>query len=186
MKNKKMILGSSILLVVLLVIGGTMAWFTAQSPAIANNFKAGTLQINVTEEFDAEATGNVNPGDDFVKEVYIENTGTKRAYVRMKLEPKWTNLKGELSELQGWGPAKIIGLHADWELKSDGYYYYKNVVEVGETAPKPFEKVEFVGADMDNDYQGADFELKVTVDAIQVTNGAVEIEWSDSGLVSVE
>lgn len=186
MKNKKMMLGSAILLVVLLVVGGTLAWFTAETDTVVNNFKAGTLDIKLTEDFDDTAAGNVNPGDKIKKEITIENTGTKRAYLRMKLEPKWTNLVGEQTTLEDWGPASILDLHQDWELKSDGYYYYKNVVAAGATAPKPFTKIQFAGAAMGDKYQGANFALNVKVEAIQVTNGAVEAQWPSSGLVSVQ
>lgn len=185
MKKRNIMMFSAIALAVVLVAGGTMAWFTA-GDEILNNFTAGTLNINVTEVFDENAAGNVNPGDQIKKEITIENTGTKRAYLRMKLEPKWTNIDDEVTILDDWGPASILDLNADWELKSDGYYYYKNVVaESGGLAPKPFTKIVFKGATMGNEYQGANFDLNVIVEAIQVTNGAVEASWPASGLVSI-
>lgn len=174
---------SVVVLVIALIAGGTMAWFTSEAEVL-NTFTAGEVEITIEEEFDEDAAVNVNPGDTIEKEVYIENTGTKRAYIRVLLEPTWTFADDEV--LNGWGPASIDELHEDWFIGTDGNYYYENVLALGATAPSPFGNIVFDGASMDNEYQGAKFELNVIAEAIQVTNGAVEAQWPGSGLVSIE
>ena len=71
MKKQKWMIGSAILLAVLIVAGGTMAWFTATTPAVKNEFKAGTLKMNLVDAY-CEAT-NVNPGDCYEKNVFVNN-----------------------------------------------------------------------------------------------------------------
>ena len=81
---------SSLLLAVLMIAGGTMAWFTANSGPVVNKFKAGTLTIDLKECFDAKKAKNVNPGDCFKKGIYVKNTGTKKAYIRIKASAVFT------------------------------------------------------------------------------------------------
>ena len=63
MKKRSIMLGSVVILAVLLVVGGTMAWFTAEAKPVVNTFKAGTVDINLIDEFPENGIENVNPGD---------------------------------------------------------------------------------------------------------------------------
>jgi hypothetical protein len=74
-----------------------MARFTDKADAV-NTFKAGTVKIELHDEFDEEAAQNVNPGDCYDKVVYVENTGTMDAYVRVKLTPECTRAEGNSGE----------------------------------------------------------------------------------------
>lgn len=180
MKNKKMMLGSAILLVVLLVVGGTFAWFTAKSDDVVNTFKAGTLKIKVDETFDEEAAQNVNPGDSYVKKVKIKNIGTKTAFVRLKLTPKFFDIvEGEEVEMANADYSLVTyPILNEWVLHDDGYYYYPAVVAVDGETPNIIEEVTFAGKEMDNAYQGKNFRLSVTdIEVIQTTNEAAFNAW---------
>ena len=169
MKKCNIMLGSAILLAVLLVAGGTMAWFTAEADPVVNSFKAGTVKVAINETFNEELTGNVNPGDSYEKVVSVDNIGTKRAYIRVKLTPKFA---GELDT-----DVVTYPILANWVLHTDGWYYYKNIVQPGASTTNLIEKVIFEGAGMGNEYQGAEFTLTVNAEAIQATNGAINDEW---------
>lgn len=178
MKKRSIMLGSAVILAVLLVVGGTMAWFTAEADPVVNTFKAGTVAISINDQFDEELTGNVNPGDKYDKVVSVTNDGSKRAYIRVKLTPIFlesldpevaSNVSVDVVDfpiLDGWTP-----------LQPDGYYYYKLIVLPGQTTSNIIDKVEFAGDEMDNDYQGLFFTLTVNAEAIQATNGAINDEW---------
>lgn len=185
MKKRSMFLMSFALLL-LLVVGGTMAWFTAESGEVVNTFKAGTVKIELHDDFSQEEGKdvlNVNPGDAYDKIVYVENTGTKRAYVRVKLTPEWDLAEGKAFP-EGFSnntlsPAKLSELGDNW-IKIGDWYYYKNIVEPTEEnqiTTNLIEKVLFEGRDMPNDYQGAGFTLKVKAEAIQASNDAIKDEW---------
>ena len=78
MKKRSIILGSTIILAVLLV-AGTMAWFTAEAE-VTNTFTAGTVKIDVNESgqvTSAEPFKNLNPGDTVEKKVTVKSTGSK-------------------------------------------------------------------------------------------------------------
>ena len=181
-----MMLGLAITLVVLLVAGGTMAWFTATAETATNSFTAGTVKIELYENdmlIGGENTGltftNVNPGDCYVKEVYVKNTGTKRVMVRVHVS----------ALIQGFtasndNPNPDIGIvkfdvHENWEYDAaTQHYYYKNVLLPGtETEPILVDnKICFDGEGMGNEYQGATFDIILNADAIQATNNAPTTE----------
>ena len=100
MKKRNLVLGSVVVLAALLVVGGTMAWFTAESDPVENKFTAGKVDIELHDvqvdgegnevDFPEEGLSNVNPGDEHSKIVYVENTGTIPIYVRVKLTQEWS------------------------------------------------------------------------------------------------
>ncbi len=172
MKKRNIMLGSAIMLAVLLVAGGTMAWFTAEADEVVNNFTAGTVAITINDEFDEIAAQNVNPGDTYAKEVSITNDGTKRAYIRVEL----------VAAFDGNQPVEVAEyldplLLENWVLDG-GWYYYKEIVDPTEVTANIIEEVLFNGAGMDNTYQGAEFTLTVNAEAIQATNGAINDAWT--------
>ena len=184
MKKRNLVLGSIVVLVALLIVGGTMAWFTAEADPVTNTFTAGTVEIVLHDDFPTDGIENVNPGDKYDKIVYVENTGSKAIYVRVKLTPAWT--KGESSlplQVGSVDMATFPLLNNGWVLHTDGWYYYTEplagaVVDVANAVTTHLiEKVKFAGAAMTNDYQGATFTLKVEAEAIQASNGAALDQW---------
>ncbi len=169
MKKKRFMLGSAIMLAVLLIAGGTFAWFTANADPVVNEFTAGTIKMNLVDAF-CEAT-SVNPGDCYNKVVFVENEGTKRMFVRIKLTPAFPNMPNADLDL-----VKFEILNG-WVLHTDGYYYYPYEVAPGADTPNIIKRVCFDGPGMGNEYQGSYFTLTVESEAIQVTNDAAAAEW---------
>ena len=160
-------------LAALLIVGGTMAWFTASADPVGNEFVAGTVEIELIDEFDEEKAQNVNPGDCYDKEISVKNTGTKRAYVRVHLVEKW---EGITEGTQTEGVANYV-TGENWVAGDEGWYYYKDVLEPDAKTPNLIEEVCFDGETMNNDYQGATFTLTASADAVQATNGAAAASW---------
>ncbi len=178
MKKRKIMLGSAIMLAVLLVTGGTLAWFTASTEPVDNKFTAGTLEIKLVDNF--EGAPNVNPGDCYDKEIYVENVGTKKAMVRIDAKAVFSDgLSTEILRYE---------LGENW-LYQDEYYYYTKVLETNErtTSLLKDNKICFDGPSMNNDYQGAELTITVEADAIQATNGAPGSEgWAFDPLAGQE
>ena len=185
MKKRNIMLGSAVLLAVLLVAGGTMAWFTADAN-IENEFKAGTVKIAINGQSEA-VVDNVNPGDEYDNEVSVTNTGSKRAYIRVQLVPKFVGAEGE--DLSAEGIVTYSEIDTDDWVLFDGWYYYKHIVQRDEITSKLIDKVKFAGKEMDNNYQGAEFTLTVNAEAIQVTNKAITLhdQWGvDPAVLGLE
>ena len=91
--NKKLILSVAIIVMVLAAsLGATYAWFTAQSEPVENVFTAGTVIIDVNEQwqYGDEGLENWNPGDCTPKEIKLIYSGSKKAFIRMQIEESWT------------------------------------------------------------------------------------------------
>lgn len=171
--KKRSIFVMSFALVLLLVVGGTMAWFTAQSEEVTNTFAAGTVDIELENSFNLEYE-TVNPGDGFEGSIIVTNTGSKRAFVRLRLEPGFVedlSTEGVVSYeiADGWV------YHEDED--GEGYYYYTQELGPNESTDSIIGFIQFEGTEMGNEYQGSTFNLVVQADAIQVTNGAALDEW---------
>lgn len=186
MKKRNLMLGSALLLVVLLVAGGTFAWFTATTEPVVNEFTAGTVEIELIDIFDGAP--NVNPGDCYRKVIYVKNTGTKRAYIRLEADAVFEAVNGDIlsndvlsygiNDPINWGPFNLL---PGWEYE-DGYFYYNRIVHPGYHTRPLLEcnRVCFDGEDMDNTYQGAELDITIKAEAIQATNGAIQAEWGVS------
>lgn len=198
--KKRTIFILSFALVALLVVGGTMAWFTSAPAAITNKFVAGTVIVELHEEtgkyvyddgeynepeikietvttvddedVEVEMDLNVNPGDKYAKEIWVVNTGSKAAFIRVELTPSWN--PDDLEDIAELGFKE----DTNWIYNDDdGYWYYTEAVAADGVTELLLETVYFPGEDMDNDYQGAEFTLKVKVDAIQASNDAALDAW---------
>ena len=190
-------------LAVLAIGGGTLAWFTAQANIEPNLFTAGILEIDADEEwsYGSEGLTNWNPGDCTEKEITVEVTGTKRAFIRVLITETWSLPQEE-------GEPNVITYHKrdaanvnwsvdgkawpgdpeKWQMITSGegeeavtYWYYKGMFDPDEDdGPKKvtvLSKVCLAGAETGNDYQGATYTLSMNFEAIQVTNEAVNNAW---------
>lgn len=173
--KKKLMIGLSVVALVALLAVGTWAWFTAQADPVTNSFTAGTVAIELHDEL-AGGIDNWNPGDCTDKVVYVENTGSKAAKVRVKLTAGWYDGDSLDENLSTGNVSYEIG--EGWTLGEDGWYYYQNdlagAVEDQDNAKTSnlIEKVCLSGADTDNAYQGMTFKLVVEAQAIQASNDA--------------
>lgn len=185
------------------MVGGTLAWFTAEAEITPNTFIAGTLEIDANETWDYEDEGltNWNPGDCTDKEIEIEVTGTKRAFIRVLITESWEGTEDglhdvvtnerDISNVNWWvGDKAWPGDHAEWQMlaTADGtYWYYKGMFDPNEDdGPKKvtvLTKVCLAGAETGNEYQGATYTLSMNFEAIQVTHEAVFDVWG-VGLVN--
>lgn len=179
MSKKKAVIVSSVVLALLLVVGGTMAWFTSNPEAIDNKFTAGTVKIRVNEN-GFKNLENVNPGDTHEKKVTIESLGSKQTYIRVQLTPKWENADGIISELKEKEPTSY-DIGGDWIEGEEGWYYYKDIMKGGETTPL-IEEVKFDGPKMGDKYQGATFTLTIKAEAVQASHEAYKDAWKITDL----
>ena len=86
MKNKKPILFIIILLLALVVIGVTVAYYTSND-TFSNEFNTSVYKMIAEENF--QSPDNWTPGTTTPKEVYAINQGDVEAAVRIKIEESW-------------------------------------------------------------------------------------------------
>ena len=94
-KRKILLLAATLMMVAVLAVGGTLAYFT-DTDAQINTFTVGNVAIDLFEDFGSNtgieelmpATGSAQDGtlkNGVEKEVYVKNTGSEDAYVRVHI-----------------------------------------------------------------------------------------------------
>ena len=111
----------SIVLLLGVAIGGTIAWLSTKTTPVTNTFTPAKVTCKVEENFD-ENTG--------VKtKVNVTNTGNIAVYIRVKLVTYRTN--DDSQHIGGTAKLPQFNLGENW-VKHVGYYYYTLPVAPGE------------------------------------------------------
>lgn len=84
-KNKKVILGGTVVVALAVVMAGTFAWFT-DGDEVVNKMKLARFDVKITEEWDEEDNQNLQPNEEVDKVVRVTNNGSANAVVRVKLD----------------------------------------------------------------------------------------------------
>jgi hypothetical protein len=149
----------------------TLAYYSTVGKA-TNVVTSGNIQFIIHEmtdqgkEFPKEGVYIV-PGDIVSKKVSIESDCEHPFYLRVKM------VYGvDSQELSSEDCFKLNINEEYWELH-EGWYYYKEIVNPGETTPDVFSHVEIVGSKMDNDYLGKTLTLTVKAQAVQSENNPI-------------
>lgn len=190
MKKKNLLI--VLLLCMFCFIGGVLAYFT-NTATIDNIFKTKPYSTKVEEKF--ESPENWTPGTTTNKTVTVENTGEVDVAVRVKLEGKWESSNKKVLDGKILGEeVAVLNFAPDyttnWELKEDGYYYYKTNLSPAAKTKNLLESVTFNSkavasnncttstdegthtttttcASTGDGYDGATYTLKVTIETVQ-------------------
>ena len=141
-KNKRALLFGGVLCLAFAAIAITIA-YNRDSSVLANNFGMGVYRTTVYDNFTSPS--NWKPCDETPKTVTIKNTGNLDVVARLSYDEYWTgSFVGSSLEYNGVRLANIVFQNEDdWELRQDGYYYYKNTLAPGEETSSLFEKIVF-------------------------------------------
>lgn len=103
------------------------AYFT-DDEILLNEVKIGSIKTEIVEENDNKT---IVPGDDFKKIVKIKNIGESSCYVRVKVLISPEKYIDELN----------LDINTtDWDYQ-DGYYYYRHILDCGESTTPLFTKL---------------------------------------------
>lgn len=163
----------SLLLVIGMVVGGTVAWLSTKSAPITNTFLPSKVACEVKESFDGKTKSNVN----------VTNTGDIDAYIRVKLVTYRVNDKEQ--HIGGTASLPTFTLGANW-VSYDGYYYYTLPVAPGGSPETNLtESMTLTGSYPDTD--GGKQAVDVMAEAIQsVPEDAVQDAWGDGFSINAD
>lgn len=166
MKKKGIVISTIVLLV--LILGTSMAWFSNKAEA-RNEFKMGTVEVEVLEP-DFENIENAKAGT-YDKEVMVISEGTKNTYVRVRLIPQWSDPSLPVSNVQ-----LNLASNNDWVDGKDGYYYFKYYLtkENQQTSPL-LESITII--ELGSEYEGQTLTIKVVAEGVQITHEAWKDVW---------
>lgn len=121
MKSKALL--ASLLLVVGVTVGGTLAYIVAGSGPVENEFTPSKVTTAVVESFDGTTKSDVK----------IRNTGDTTAYIRAAVVVTWQD---EAGNVYGQKPVEGEDYNINWTKNGwaegdDGFYYYLSSVAAG-------------------------------------------------------
>ena len=142
--KKTWILMVSILLVLSVTVGGTIAFLSTKSGPVENTFNASKVTTKVNETISGSKKTNVT----------ITNTGDIDAWIRAAVIVTWQDKDGNV-----YGQAPVAGTNytdwtpgTDWLKGDDGFYYYTKPVAAGGTTTALINSIEPIGTSPANGY----------------------------------
>lgn len=143
----------SLLLLVALTVGGTLAFLVTQDDPVENTFLPSTVSCSVTEDFNGTVKSDVN----------VQNTGDTDSYIRVKLVSYRVNEEGQ--HIGGTADIPAFTPGANW-VEYEGYYYYTlSVAPNGKPASDLIDSITLIEAYQDAD--GGRQVIEVMAEAIQ-------------------
>ena len=124
--NRSFVLVVSVLVLLVGIVGASLAYLTMKTSAVKNEFTYGKVSCEVEEDF----------RDGVKKDVSIKNTGNIPAFIRVRLVFTWKDADGSV-----YGTAPQAGDYtleineAGWKTDANGYYYCTQPVAAGELTP---------------------------------------------------
>ena len=143
----------SLVLLLALAVGGTVAWLSARTPEVTNTFTPAHVTCEVEEAFDKTTGVKTN----------VKNTSDIDVYIRVKLVTYRTNDAGQ--HIGGTAELPAFTLGENW-VEKDGYYYYTLPVAPGKTPAANLADKMTLTASYD-DADGGKQALDVMAEAIQ-------------------
>ena len=178
MKNKKSLIAIIAVLLVV-VVGVTFAYFQSTG-TFENVFQTGIYKLTTTEEF--VSPDNWAPGQEIPKTITTTNEGTIPAAVRVSYTEQWLDGENDITSSIEEGSAIInFDNRSDW-ISENGYYYYKYILNPGETTSSFIKSVTLnedlddINCVMENQTQvcestspalGATYKLTITKETVQ-------------------
>lgn len=170
--KRSLVLVVSVLVLLLAVAGGTLAWLTANTGPVVNTFDPAHVSCEVTETFDGTTKSNVN----------VTNNGDIDAYIRVKLVTYRVNEDGQ--HIGGTATIPTFEPGEGWVKYGEYYYYTLPVAPKGPVALDNSPKTPLIdetGIDLTGSYNDADGGkqvIEVMAEAIQsVPKAAVQAAW---------
>ena len=147
--RRPLLLLASLVLLLALAVGGTVAWLNSSSGPVTNTMSPGQVPITINETFNGATKSGVT----------VTNKGNIDAYIRVAIVANAVDENGNI--IAGTAPSYVVNTDYWQLLEDDGYYYYKGAVAPGDTTKPLFT----------DDVTVTDGELNILAESIQVLGG---------------
>ena len=166
---------------ILLITGSILAAWNVSDFAV-NMISMASYKNTIQEKY--ERPQHVDPGQKVIKEVNIKNEGNTDTFVRVKMDRMFGNKDQNGMFIKDSSlDENMIQIHYNtdlWELRKDGYWYYKNVLKKGESTEKPLMDSFILSIDADNRYKNKEARIIVNMESIQAEGQAMKTLWGFS------
>lgn len=131
--NKKSIIITSVILLLLVAVGTTLAYVFTETEPVENTFIPSRVSCAVVENGKEPVSGSLVNISDSKNNVQIQNTGDTDAYIRVAVTVNWMNADGTRvwaqKPIQNTDYTITYNLSKDgWFDGGDGFYYYSKAV----------------------------------------------------------
>lgn len=126
--RKEFVLLCSIVILIIGMVGGSLAYLFMSTGAVTNTFTAPEIGVTIPEDF--------KDGDTEKKNVFVKNACDFEVYARATYVAYWQNQ--ETQEVYPEAPDVAVKIGQDWQKKSDGYWLYANKVAANSQTATPF------------------------------------------------
>lgn len=150
-------------LIGLLAVGTSIAYFTDGGNIDIAKFVTGTVQIEFRNEPKVDAVNEYV--DNQQVRWTIKNTGNNDAFLRVSID------EIDADDLNFDGEIKLESCGIDWIQGKDEYYYYRNTVKPGEDVDFCLEVTFEVWDTVDR------YPVNIEVEAVQASNDAISQVW---------
>lgn len=120
-KKRLAILLVSVVALLAVAVGGTLAFLSAHTDPLVNEFTPSEVACEVVENFNGTVKSDVQ----------IKNTGDTEAYIRVAVIVNWKNADGDVyaqKPVEGTDYTITYAENSGWIKGSDGYRYYTDSV----------------------------------------------------------
>lgn len=183
----------------MMAIGGSIAYFVADTED-TNKISAPKLDILIKENGEIVSEEvvmeEITPNGIIEKQLYVDNTQTSPAYIRVELNKYWANGQGKKTPDVD---ASLIGLNYDendWIVQNNDdngetvYMYYRYPVESGSKTSNFLNSIQL--GNLNNAYTNKQICLDIEADGIQVmaakeailAEWGLEVEFDDNGKIT--
>ena len=198
--NKKSIIITSVILLLLVAVGTTLAYVFTETEPVENTFIPSRVSCAVVENGKEPVSGSLVNISDSKNNVQIKNTGDTDAYIRVAVTVNWMNADGTRvwaqKPIQNTDYTITYNLSENgWFDGGDGFYYYSKAVSP--TSPNNLTEILISNAALMSDVTapvGTDntqyyLSIEIVASAIQSTPAStVSDQWgvtvSDDGTIS--
>lgn len=130
--NKKSIIITSVILLLLVSVGTTLAYVFTETEPVENIFIPSRVSCEVVENGNEPVSGSLVNISDSKNNVQIQNTGDTDAYIRVAVTVNWMNADGTRvwaqKPIQNTDYTITYNLEDGWFDGGDGFYYYSKAV----------------------------------------------------------
>ena len=113
--RRPLLLLVSLVLLLALAVGGTVAWLNTSTGPVENTMIPGNVPITINEKFENGTK----------RDVSVTNDGNIDAYIRVAIVANAVDGEGNI--IAGTAPTFTVD-ESKWQKLDDGYYYYKGAV----------------------------------------------------------
>lgn len=166
MSKRAALLVLSLVMILSVSVGGTLAYIILQTQEVKNTFTPGTVDTSITEDFP-------KPYEE-KKDVAIDNSASNvDVYVRAKVVVNWVDDQGNpLAETPKVdGEYTITYNENDWMEGDDGYWYCRDIVKAKSASPVLISSCAPV---KDQGPSGARLQVTILSQSVQATEDALK------------